>query len=244
MSALIAEKISLPEKYSLSPTAVQARDIIVAAARMVDKVSNPVEQKAAVLQGQILQGHIKEIKATRLAIARPLNEAADKLMQIERDYLAPVIAEKERLSQEVTSFQLQEEERVRREEAERRAEVERLEAERRAAEAKATRAKTEEAQLQAELVAHHASQAREELIRAPLPEPTKARGSATRRQLRHRVLDPKAVYASRPELCSLEVKASAVNALCNPPADATQFNPDTSIPGLETWWETVTSFRS
>lgn len=240
---LIRETVELPT-FTLAPSAEQVRALMIEAAKMVTQVTNPVEQSAASLQGVAIQAHIKEVKAMRLALAKPLNDACDKLIQIEKDYLAPLLEQKERLSLAVTGYQMEEAERVRREETARAAEVARLEAERHAAEAKASRAKSEAGQLKAELVAHQASQAVQELVRAPLPEPVKARGSATRRELRHVVTDIKALYAARPELCTVEVRPSVIKALFNPPATADRAHPDKSIPGLLLYWELSTSFRS
>jgi hypothetical protein len=194
--------------------------------------------------GRKLQAHEKQVKATRLELAAPLNAACDRLIEIANGYLAPLIADKELLSRYATVYRMAEEERIRREEAERAAEVARLEAVRMEAEAKAARARSEAGQLRAELVAHEASTAQMEVIRAPLPQMTKARGSATRRDLKYVVTDIRALYAARPELCHIEERPSAIKALCNPPAGANAVTPDKSIPGLSVYWEINTSFRA
>jgi len=241
---LITEQIALPERYSLTPTAEQTRDLMIASAQMVTQVTNPIEQAAASLQGVTLQAHIKEVKSARLELAKPLNDACDKLITLEKDYLAPLQAEKDRLGRLVTVYQIEEDARIKREEAARAAEIVRLEAIRLEAEAKAGRARSEAGQLRAELVAHEASTAVQEVIRAPLPKPVKARGSATRRELRYVVIDVKSLYQARPELCALTERPSAIKAVCCPAEDANAVNPDKSIPGLSMWYESTTNFRS
>ena len=72
------------------------------------------------------------------------------------------------------------------------------------------------------------------LITAPPPEKARAIGASTRRVVRWEVLDVRALYAARPELCTLEAKASAINATCFP---------EMPVPGLRLWWEDKTTIR-
>jgi len=84
----------------------------------------------------------------------------------------------------------------------------------------------------------------EAAIRAPLPEAERATGQSSRRYVKFRVTDARAVFTARPELCTLEVKPSAVSAVCFPKPDASESAPDTSIPGMEMWWELKLTYRS
>jgi membrane protein involved in colicin uptake len=93
--------------------------------------------------------------------------------------------------------------------------------------------------------ANLAEQKVQDAIRAPESTAEKARGQATRKTLGYRVVDAKLVYAMHPELCTLEVKASAVKATCSAREGCTEYEPDTqSMPGLELWWNTELTYRS
>lgn len=230
---LVLQRFSLPA-LTLAPEAAEARGKMLRHSQMIQTVGDNHEQAVAVAMGVELQKHIREVEETRLELARPLTEKAKQLRQIEIDYLAPLLVEKERLGRLVTARQQAEAHRVVEEERKRREEIEALEKARAEAEAKAQRARTEAGQLKAELAAHQAQQAQEEIIRAPLPAAVKAAGAATRKKLCWRVTDIKALYAARPELCTIEAKASAIQAVCK----ATD-----KIDGLELWDEPVTSFR-
>ena len=72
------------------------------------------------------------------------------------------------------------------------------------------------------------------VLAAPLPTKAKATGSTLRQMLRFEVLDIRAVYQARPELCTIEIKKSAVQATCVP---------EIPVPGLKLWYENVTSIR-
>jgi hypothetical protein len=242
--SLITQKIELPATYSVTPEATQSRGEMVRKAQSITAVTTAEEQSLASQIGSELQTWIKQVEEMRLALTRPFDDAKARLMMLERDHTAPLKIEKERLGRLVTDFQRVENERVAREEAARQAEYQRLEKERLEALAKAERSRKEETQLAAEQRAYHAEQAQDALVRQIAPKVSKARNAATRKDLKFTVLDARKVYASKPELCSVEVKASAVKAVVFPREDATELNPDTeTVPGLALWWQTDTSFR-
>lgn len=66
------------------------------------------------------------------------------------------------------------------------------------------------------------------------PQP-KARGQRNHETLRWEVTDIDALYRARPDLCRLEPKASAIQALCVP---------EMPPPGLKLWWEKKTIFTT
>lgn len=68
----------------------------------------------------------------------------------------------------------------------------------------------------------------------PLP---KARGQRNHESLRWEVTDIDALYRARPDLCRLEPKASAIQALCIPEMPNLP-------PGLKLWWEKKTIFTT
>src|SRR6185369_7604801 len=160
-------------------------DAMIRISQATQKVGTVVDQAQAVSDGRTIQTHIKAVQETRLALSRPLDEAKDKLIEVERVYLAPLIAERNRLAREVTAFQKQEEDRVAAKERARQDEINRLEQERLVA--KALLAEAHPAELaQAQEVLSEATQAQRAVIVAPLPAPIKARGSSTRRKLCYR----------------------------------------------------------
>ena len=166
-------------------------------------------------------------------MSRPLDEAKDKLIEVERVYLAPLIAERNRLAREITAFQKQEQDRVAAEERARQDEINRLEQERLAAKALLAEAHPTEL-AQAQEVLSEAMQAQRAVIVAPLPEATRAKGAVGRTVLKYEVTDIHALYQARPDLCRIEAKASAIAAVC-----AVGMN----IPGLKLWEEQTTNFR-
>lgn len=99
--------------------------------------------------------------------------------------------------------------------------------------------------MDAEKVRMDAELARRTAIAQPLPEARKVTGAATRRVVKWIVTDESALLRARPELFKIEVKASAINAICKPNRlDSSKENPDkSSIPGLTLWYEMETSIR-
>ncbi len=85
--------------------------------------------------------------------------------------------------------------------------------------------------------AEHAKAASTAAIMAPLPEAQKARGVATKRELRVEVTDIHALYRSRPDLVRLEANIAGIKATCVPEMPNL---PD----GLKLWWEMKTSTRA
>ncbi len=58
------------------------------------------------------------------------------------------------------------------------------------------------------------------------------------------MVDERVVYKHRPELVKLEIKTSAVNAVCFPRDGANAADKDeTSVPGLRLWWSDEISTR-
>lgn len=102
-----------------------------------------------------------------------------------------------------------------------------------------------QAQVDAEAeAARKASEAAQAAIRAPVPTVHKLAGLATKRVMAYTVTDIAKVYAARPELCNLEIKPSAVRAVCVPRFLPESDEVDTeSVPGLALQWLDSTSTR-
>ncbi len=246
---LTVENITLPQSYSIPPDAVAFRDGLVMESGGIMAVTDAVTQNHATAVAREIQAHLGDVEAARVALTAPLLEAQRKLMDLKKAHCGPLVTEKDRLGELVSAFQLAERERVAEQEAARLAEIDWLEQQRLAAiSASATAAhaanaaQCEESQAQADIAAADALQAQEQIeaerravIVAPLPEVQKASGARTKTELDFEVLDIKALYAARPELCKPpEAKRSAIKATCTV---------NSKIPGIR-FFETVsTDFR-
>lgn len=287
---LIREQIVVsPMTYTVPPESEAFRnELALRALEIKSIISGDQNLEAAEIVGEIRK-HIKDVSAVRMMLSKPLDEAKARLIDIERDHVAPLVAEQERLQKLGTNWTEQEKRRLA-DEARKRAEEiaalarakreadERIEAERSAAElqrvemeqkaalaaskikneAKRQAFEAEQARLKQErdaanLIAEQKAKAAAEQaalehgnrILAPEPVAEKAHGQSSRRYLEFAVTDVKTVYASRPELCSVEVKKSAVNAVVFAKSDATDYAPDTTtVPGLSLWWVEKLTYKS
>lgn len=180
----------------------------------------------------------RQAEERRLAREREAREAEARRIQDAADRKARLAAEEAaRLAAAARNKKQREE-----------AELARLEAERKQAEADAKARKLQEerdarAADDAARVGAMQQQA-DDLLRQPLPEAARAEGQSVREVLRFEVVDIKAVYAARPELCKIEIKPSAVNAVVFPVKGANAANKDeTTVPGLRLWMEQDLSTR-
>jgi hypothetical protein len=216
---LIRETIIFPDHYNTTAEAVQHRDSLVMKAKECGSaITNLADQTIAATIGSEIQRHLKEVAATRMDLARPLNAAADRLIELEK------------------AFQQAEAARVAAEAKRRQEEYLAAEADRQKAQAQAEKARSAVKQVQAEQRAYEAASVANEILRAPLPAAQKSRGAATKRELFFEVTDINALYAARPDLCNPPTpKASAIKAVCTP---------ESKVPGLRCFWVEKTHFRS
>ncbi len=238
---LIRETITLPTLYSVPADSETARNELLSRARENTTITTSAEQNSAVECARHIRAALKDVEDTRTTLKKPLLDAGRQVDALAKDFVAPLTSELNRIERLVTNFQQAEQRRVAEEEAKRRAEIERLERERVAREVaarKAAEAITNEAELAAaikvEEEARAAAEQQQAVIRAPLPEAAMAGGTSTRKVMRWEVTDLRALYAARPELCTIEAKASAINATCVP---------EMPVPGLKMWWEDKTTIR-
>lgn len=226
---------------TIAPEAeVQQQSLILGLAG-VQIVSDQLGLNIATAVGVQSQRFCKDVEAARLATTKPLRDFTDQVNTLAKDLIAPVKSEMDRVGRHIAMFRQQEEERVRKEEAVRQRAIQEAEAAARAAaeaQRKAEAGMTTEADLQAALAAEAAAKAKELAYRttvtAPLPEVQRSKGSAVRKEVRFEVVDIAAIYAARPELCRIELNASACRAILT----ATSI-----VPGLKITEETVGGFR-
>lgn len=232
---LVVEQIALPDKYSVPEDAIAARDVLLDECRGLVEIINTQGQAWVVAHGVDIQAHIKAVQQARKDLSAPLDDAKAKLIELEREYLAPLVAEKDRLSRMVSAYTLAERQRVAAAEAQRRAEFERLEKERFEAEQKAAKARSIEKQIQYEQQANNVMEAATAVLTEAPAVVSKAKGAAVRMDLKWEVTDEAALYAARPDLFTKpELKASAVLATCSK---------DTVLPGIRFFEVPKTSFR-
>lgn len=258
LTRFFRETFELPEILGVTPEAEAQRNELAMAALAVETVSNAEEQAQAARAAVDIQTYIRRVEQMGLDFRRPLNDAAALVKRTQDEHLAPLLEEKERLRHLVSSFDEQEKARVVEEERLRRAEFERLAAARQSALEAAQKAEADmreatdrevacqqmEAQQEAEARAQAVNTTLQSALREPLPEASKAPGTSVRQRLRVEVVEARTVYASRPDLCKVEVKAAAVQAVIVAQAGATALHPDlTTVPGLKLWWESQAQFR-
>ena len=251
---IFKQQFKLPELLGITGEAEELRNQLALAAVAVKAVTNPKEQDTAMAAAQDIQGYVKDVQRAGLEFRRPITAFTSLIKKTEDDHLAPLLVEKDRVERVVLGFQQQERRRVEAEEEAQRkayqiAEAARIELERKAREAEAAAAasgKRRDAK-EAERLAEQAAAAEAAIqtqLRTPPPEVSRATGATIKQVLRHEVIDAATVFKHRPELCKVEVKASAVNAVCIAKVGATELNKDeTSVPGLCLWWADDLSTR-
>lgn len=242
---LVKEKIVLPDSYSITSGAEESRNALVLKAQELAAITSVESQSQAADICRDIRQHLKTVENTRKELTAPLLEGQRLLMALSNDHTQPLKDELARIEGLATTFQLSEQQRVKAEEDARQAEIARLNKERLEAIAAsqpviapAGAVDDEEAynaSRQAAAEADALAVQQRAVIVAPMPVVQKARGQQLRKVLRYEVLDIRAVYAARPELCGLEIKPSAVLATCDPAMQ---------VPGLRLWWEEKATFTT
>jgi len=238
---LLSNPPILAPTFTVSGEAEERRNDLVLRSLANQSVTTPTEQNSAVDAGRDARAYIADVKKAGLEMRRPVSAALKTIIAIEEDHLAPLIAEVDRVARLVNNFQQQEARRVAYEQELRDIAIARLEADRieqeRLARVSAT-AMTSEADLAAALKQEAEARAVAELsqsvMREALPVVAKAWGVTTKKVMHYEVTDLRALYAARPELCSLEPKPSAIRAVVVV---------GMVVPGLRIWEETETSIR-
>ena len=242
MNSLIKETISLPERYSVTGDAEEARNELALAANRVVAVADAGSNEVAGQVVRNIRAYVKAVEAVRTSITKPLFDAQKLVKSLADDHCAPLLAEQQRIERLAVGFAQAEARRVAREEEERQAAYRKAEAERAALEEKARllaeKANTEKQQITAIKTAQAAEAKAAEVatvLATPPPVAAKSKGQQTKRVLKYEVTDIRALYAARPELCTIEEKASAIKAVCVP---------ELPVPGLRLWYEEQVIYTS
>ena len=235
MNSLIKEKINLPVGYSVTADAEEARNEIALRGASITAVATAAQNDAAGVVVREIRGYVKAVEAMRQTLTKPLLDGQRLLKALSDDHCAPLVAEQQRIERLAVQFAQAEARRVAREEEERQAAYRKAEVERAALEEKARiaaeKANTEKQQVKAIQLGQAATAAAEQVaavLATPPPVMAKSKGQQVKQILKWEVVDIKAVYASRPELCKLEISPIAVQSTCVP---------EMPVDGLKLWWE-------
>jgi hypothetical protein len=195
--------------FAVTPEAEERRNVLAESASTIRAVTTAAENLAARNVAVEIRTYLKDVEAIRTQLTRPLRDATALLKTVADDHVAPLAAELERLERIATAFAV--------------AERTRAEAEEKARLDLAAEAKTEE-QFQA-------------VMAEPTAAARVARGQQLRKVLRWEVTDIAALVKARPDLCKIEPKGSAIQAVCIPEMPNLP-------PGLKLWWEEKTVFTT
>ena len=239
---LIKEQILLPEKYSVNAEAGELRAALVLTSQAIVAVTNSDQNDVAGVVCKEIRQHLKGVEAARVELTKPLLDGQRLLKSLSDDHCKPLKDELNRVERLGTDYFEAEQRRVAAAEEARRLAFEKAERERLAAEEAARKAAlkmTTDAgmakALKAEAKAVAAEAAVQTIIAAPLPEVQRTKGQSMRKILKWELTDIHALYKSRPELCNIEPKASAIQATCVP---------EMPVAGLKLWWENKANYTT
>lgn len=237
---------------SIDQTALDKKRELIEASQLIQTV-NAITQGlcADALRGIKLL--IKSVEDCRKEVKSPVLKIGKEIDTKANDFALDLVRESERLQKLLSTYQAEQAriaedaERKRQEEL-RRAEGERRKAEaeaRRVADEEAAKARNEQERLEAERRKQqllYEIKKREEASMASILKtapvaPKRAEGMIVKKVKKFRVVDARALYLARPDLCDIQVSASRVNA-------ALRTEGATSLPGLEVWEETEATVRA
>lgn len=227
---LILERIAMPAVKFVEGT-VELRDQILAKAGFVETVTNDDEQALAAEVLRDLKAFAGTIEQSRVEVKAPVLGLGKAIDTAAKDLLAQVTTESARIQAALTAYQREMIRRQQEAEAQIRREQERVAREQREAQARLDAAAAEEARkaaagqqtqeqaaakvqevAKAEIAHVQAvvTDARSAISAASVVVPSRAAGMTVRQSWNFEVVDLAALYAARPELCTLEVKRAAV----------------------------------
>lgn len=227
---------------ALNPAARDQQATLLRSAALVTQCNDSNEAETLVRLGRDLKAAIDAAAASRVEVTAPVLALQRNINAIAKTYSAPLLLEKMRLGKLHAEFTEREAARVAEEKRQRDAEVRRLEEEARVTElnriAQAA-ALTDEASLtraiNAEEAAKEAAADAHAAIVAPLPSSERQRGTVVKRVFDVEVHDIAKLYAARPDLCTLALSKSALNAVAYE---------GLILPGVTLNWRTESSFRA
>jgi hypothetical protein len=239
---IINELITLPGRYTVPAETETHRNELARRAIGVKTVSTAAENDVGGAVAVALRGYLKDVEKLRVELTAPLLGGQRMLKATCDDHIAPLQEQLDRIEGLCKQFNKEEQDRVAAAEKLRQEAIAKAEKERQDAQAKldaaAAKAHTQKGYAKAAAAAETLQVAEDKaraVITAPLPVAARAKGQTVKKVLKYEVLDIRAVYAARPELCKLEIKPSAVVSTCVP---------EIPVPGLKLWWEEDVSFSS
>jgi hypothetical protein len=238
---LIKAKVELPI-LELDQDAIGFRDGLVAHSRTLGQVVDGETAKAVGTIGSQLQSAIRDTEKLEAELRDPVNKWLKLLRSFRDDYIAPLVAEKDRHARSYAAFQAEEQARIRHEEELRQAAIRKADEEaaqaRRAAE-DAARKMNDEAELAKALEAEQRANEAKAAVRAAIvstPAPAqKASGARATMKVRWEITDEAALFNVMPQWFRLEPRRNIIND---------SVSKDTKLPGLKVWEEAVGSFVS
>ena len=228
-------KIFIAGDDLISPDVQTDRNALVSSAAEIKAVINSSQNNRAGQTVVAMRKHVKATTADRMTITRRFDDAKKIVMDFFAAHNENLENEIIRLQKLGTAFVESENRRVAIEEKKRKDEFEaKLKAE---MEAQRTlnMATTPVQEMIANRKFEIAKAATMEVINAPEPEAAKAKGQSFKQVLHYEVTDILELVKHNPQLCKIEAKASAINAVCHP---------NLPVPGLKLWFENVATYTT
>ena len=183
------------------------RNELCQSALAIKQITCATENDAARNIAVEIRTHLKDVEATRTQLTKPLLDGQRMLKRLSDDHVAPLKTVLERLERLATAFAVSERDKA-------------------AAEAKARLDLAAEAKTDADF---------QSVMAEPIAERAVAQGQQLRKILRWECTDIAALVAARPDLCKIEPKGSAIQAVCVP---------EMPVPGLKLWWDEKAVFTT
>jgi hypothetical protein len=214
---------------SLTPEFTQLKADALAKAHALQPVKDADSQALATEVLSNIKGLLRGIEQTRAQVKAPVLALGKQIDSIAKEATQELVATGIQINEQITAFYRAEAAKA---EAARRMQ-EALDAKRRAREAEALQeaARAKEAEAQAAQAKADAPPAQPPVATAP-----KAQKMTVRRVWKHEVTDIQALYAARPELCSIEPRTNAILAEIR--------GGMSECPGLKIWQEDDVTVRS
>lgn len=194
---------------SIAAEAEDRRNELVQSALAVTQITCGSENEVARNVAVEIRQHLKDVEATRAELTKPLLEGQRMLKKLSDDHASPLKDSLERLERLATAFVVSERDRT-------------------AAEMKARLDLAAEAKTDTDF---------QSVMAEPIQGESRARGQQLRQVLRWEVTDLSALVKARPDLCKIEPKGSAIQAVCVPEMPNLP-------PGIRLWWENVAVFTT
>jgi hypothetical protein len=205
----------------ISPVGIAKRDGLLLKAQGVEEVRSVAAQQVAANMLNEVSTFLSEIEKARTTLKEPFLTFGRKIDQDIKEFVGVIDKEKSRLKDLLSGYQQKLEREATIEEAKRLAEIERLEAEKAKLDAKPDDDAT--VMLQREEIDKAIGK---ELVPKEVAKPA---GVSIGKVWKFEVLDIKAFYAARPDLCNVEPRTAAINAVIRAEGGPR------SIPGLKIW---------